>query len=471
MLVGKEYNWISRIYTTLFWVIAGAALFGLARRALADPSGGSGEQSSQLLPLAGALAALAYYLALPFSVQASRSFQPDPGMVACLVLYAAWIYRWSETVQTGGLPITGRSSWKWAILAGAAGGLAVFTKVIAAYTVGATAIAIVLYTFSQGASSKEGTSQRPTLGSPTIRSFLRNFFSTLLKILVSPQVWAMALLMIAPTAIYYLGWGDRSSEYFSSWTLALSYLLLDPLLYVRWLNLAQNLVGWLPLVVGLAGVLLAAPRLRTLLVGLWLGYVFYGLFLPYQMYTHSYYHLQLIPIVALSLAPAVQAGLKLVNTALSRTGAARLATQATFSIFGVFFILGLVYYYWAALVPLRSRDYRTEPANWQQIASFLPADGKIIGLTQDYGYRLMYYGWRKVILWPNRGEKKLSQLRGSEKEFETYFVKQTADKRYFLITSFRQFDDQPDLKEYLNAHYPILAQGTGYLIFDLASPH
>jgi hypothetical protein len=54
--------------------------------------------------------------------------------------------------------------------------------------------------------------------------------------------------------------------------------------------------------------------------------------------------------------------------------------------------------------------------------------------------------------------------------FETYFAKQTQNINYFLITSFRQFNDQPDLKAYLEDHYPILAQGTGYLIYDLTSP-
>ena len=100
---------------------------------------------------------------------------------------------------------------------------------------------------------------------------------------------------------------------------------------------------------------------------------------------------------------------------------------------------------WQAVVPLYRENHRNEPAYWQEIASYLPSDGKIIALTQDYGYRLMYYGWRKVILWPNRGERAISSLRGSEKDFEVYFTKRTQDKSYFLITSFRQYEDQPAL--------------------------
>jgi len=121
-------------------------------------------------------------------------------------------------------------------------------------------------------------------------------------------------------------------------------------------------------------------------------------------------------------------------------------------------------------VPLYGQDYRGEPAYWQEVASYLPQDGKTIALTQDYGYRLMYYGWRKVTLWPNRGEIKLGNLRGSAKEFDTFFSKRTEGKRYFVITAFKQFDDQPVLKQTLDERYALIAQGQGYLIYDLGQP-
>jgi hypothetical protein len=82
----------------------------------------------------------------------------------------------------------------------------------------------------------------------------------------------------------------------------------------------------------------------------------------------------------------------------------------------------------------------------------------------------MYYGWRKVSLWPNRGEIRLNDLRGSSKEFEEFFAKRTQDKSYFLITAFRQYEDQPVLQQTLRERYPVLAQTPGYIIFDLTSP-
>ncbi len=43
-----------------------------------------------------ALIALTFYLILPFAVQASRSFQPDPLMTSSFVIGLYFLYRWME---------------------------------------------------------------------------------------------------------------------------------------------------------------------------------------------------------------------------------------------------------------------------------------------------------------------------------------------------------------------------------------
>ena len=133
-------------------------------------------------------------------------------------------------------------------------------------------------------------------------------------------------------------------------------------------------------------------------------------------------------------------------------------------------IITMLFMAWTSILPQRVEDHRAEPLYWQDITGKLPDDGKILALTQDYGYRLMYYGWRKVTLWPNRGEQKLMELRGDEKLFEDYFNKRSEGKSYFLVTSFNQFNDQPDLQQHLDQNYPVLAEGNGYLIYDLRNP-
>jgi hypothetical protein len=365
------------------------------------------------------MAALGYYLILPFAVQASRSFQPDPGMVMWIILSVYALYRWWE-----------KPTWSWAILAGLLGGIAILTKIVAGFIIAGAAAAILLSALGW-------------------RSFWRHL-----------QVYLMAALMLMPSFLYYSSSSGRASEYLEGWTFSLSHLLLDPATYMRWFNTIQDLMGLGAVLLGLIGVVIAGPRNRNLLVGLWVGYLVYGLFLPYQMYTHSYYHLQLTPILALSLVPIAQ----IILDRVAQQG--RLWQIAC----GLVVLIGITFASWTSIIEQMREDFRVEPAYWREIASYLPEDGKILALTQDYGYRLMYYGWRKVVLWPNRGERKLSNLRGITREFEEFFANRIDGKDYFLVTAFNQFNDQPDLKQLLNDRYPLIAQSPGYLIYDLAKP-
>jgi hypothetical protein len=434
LLAGREAFWFARLYNTLFWLIGALAVFLLVRRMALSAGSGDNPDSEDMVAWLTALSSLAYVLVLPFSVQASRSFQPDPGMTMWLCLSALALYRWSEKQSR---PAPG---WKWTLLAGVFCGLAVLTKAVAIFIVGGAFLFLVLFALF-------GARTKPLAGS-------------LVRQLLNPHNWVILVLMVAPTAVYYLSRQGRAAEYFSSWTLSLSHLLLQPRFYLRWLNLVQELLTPFALLAALAGIWLAHGRSRWLLVGLWLGYLAYGLFLPYQMDTHSYYHLMLVPLVALSFAPLVQ---RLIRFLIQKS---RLWGWVA----GGLVLLILAFLSWQSLIPLYSQDFRNEPVYWQEIASHLPADGKIIALTQDYGYRLMYYGGRKVTLWPNRGEIRLSDLRGSSKEFDEFFAKRTQDKSYFLITAFRQYEDQPVLGQMLTEHYPVLAQTPGYIIFDLAHP-
>lgn len=424
LAIGGEYLWVSRIYTSLFWIIGGLALFALARRITTppddEPDGSPVGRNLKAAALGAALLALGYYLFLPFAIDASRSFQPDPGMVMWIVLTIYALYRWSE-----------KPTWTWALLSGLLGGMAVLVKIPAAYLVGGAAVVMVLQTMG-------------------IKRFWR-----------SPQVWVMAVLMIVPSAFYYLVIRqNRASDYFESWTISLSHLILEPAFYVRWFSFVQNLMGFAAMLLSLLGVLIARSRGRTLLLGLWGGYFLYGLTLPYQMYTHTYYHLLLVPVIGLSLAPV---GQMIVEKVLTQGRVWRILV-------GLVALLAIAYPVWTVRSNYAHQNYRQEPAYWQQVGSLLPTDGKIVALTQDYGFRLLYYGWRKVTLWPTTGEQNLAALRGQGKSFDTYFSKHTEGKSYFLVTAMGQFTNQPTLKQTLYDKYPLIAQGDGYLIFDLAHP-
>jgi hypothetical protein len=72
---------------------------------------------------------------------------------------------------------------------------------------------------------------------------------------------------------------------------------------MRWAIFLHGMFGLSIILVSLAGMLVSKPLNRSMLLGLWVGYGIYGISFPHHITTHEYYHLQLIPIVALSLTP------------------------------------------------------------------------------------------------------------------------------------------------------------------------
>ncbi|HNJ13430.1 MAG TPA: glycosyltransferase family 39 protein [Anaerolineales bacterium] len=398
LVTGGENFIAARIWESLFWLAAGIALFDLMRRAVS--------------PWA-AVVAIAFYFVLPFSVQASRSFQPDPLMTAAFVAGVYFLYRWSE-----------EQTWKWAILTGVFFGFATFVKIVIAFFVGAAAISLVLFTLK------------------------KDFWK-------SKQVWVMAAIMVVPAFLFYILLNQgRSTEYFFAWTVTLIKLITSADFYSKWLAFVGSIFGLTMIFLSLAGALIATPRLRWLLVSLWVGYVLYGLTLPFQMYTHSYYHIQLIPIIALGLASALN---PLIESVAGQGQVGRVGVIALIVV-----VIG--YQSWVARSVLIAEDFHHEPAFWKQVGDAIPANTDVIALTQDYGYRLMLFGWRKVSLWPlSTG---LSEARGGNTDVAGNFADLTAGKEYFLVTAQGQFDKQPELKKILS-QYPIAAQGEGYVLFDL----
>jgi len=406
LAIGREQIWIARIYTSLAWIIGGIVLFALARR---------------MVSLDGALVAAAFYLFLPFGITASRSFQPDPVMVMWFLMSAYALFRWSE-----------ERTWKWALLAGFLGGFTVLWKLVAAFLVAGMAAGVLLHLYG-----------------------IRRVFK-------DAQVWTMAALMVLPAAIYYVfGIQSTSSSFLEGSTLSILHLILTPSYYMRWAIFLHGMFGLSVLFIGLAGVMLSRPLNRSLLLGLWVGYAIYGITFPHHIPTHEYYHLQLIPIAALSIAPVADLVLSRIA---GQSGFWRLITAGLM-------VIGAAYPLLITRSVLGGQDFRPEARFWEAVGQAVPDDGKTIALTQNYGHYLTYYGWQKVKLWPTTGELNLAKTRGKANyDFQTEFEERTEGMDYFLVTSMNQLNSQADLRELLKDNYPILLEGDGYLVFDLRNP-
>jgi len=213
---------------------------------------------------------------------------------------------------------------------------------------------------------------------------------------------------------------------------------------------------------GLLGFFLSKDkRLRSFMFGLWGAYLVYALFFDYHVATHDYYHLPLIPIVALSLSP------------LGDWFFARL-TESTIHLYQrsavyVILLFGLFSAVWNVRNQMKAVDYRPEAAMWAEIGDLL-ADERVVALTQDYGSRLEYWGWKTVATWPYVGDINYADVRGGTFSFDELFNEYASKRDFFLVTDFDELDRQLGLKERLFTSYSILAQQGGYLIFDLRDP-
>jgi len=413
LLLGSEQLWVSRIFSSLFWLIGGAALFALARRRTSLPA---------------ALVGLAFYLCLPFGIVASRSFQPDPWMVMWILLTVWAADHWLET-----------PSWKWTILTGVLGGVAVLVKVMAGLFIGGVLMLVVLAQIgAQG------------------RFFPRSG-------LLSLKPWVMAAMVLVPATVYYLVLHTgRSEEYFSFWTLGFVGMLATTKFYVQWLAMINSLTGLTMLVLAGLGMVLAQPKFRWSLIGLWIGYILFGLAWPFQYTTHDYYHLMLVPVVGLSITPVADLFFK------------KLQEQGWFwRLAGVALIVAAAGFQWyVGRSTLVASDGALEPRSWQKVGESIPVGVSFAALTADYGLRLNYYGWRQAgYYWPAQADLDMEAIRKVAPEKTTeLFNSVTAGYSYFLVTALTELDAQPELKTILTEKYPVFFQGNGWTLYDLEHP-
>jgi 4-amino-4-deoxy-L-arabinose transferase-like glycosyltransferase len=405
-LAGQEILWAPRLYSILFWILGSAALFFAAL---------------ELAGFDGASLALAYMLILPYGAYASRAYQPDPLMV-CLLCFTIWaLLRWQR-----------QKSWKWAILAGVMGGLTILSKVLTGFFIGGAWLGLILAGIG-------------------LRQAFRN-----------RQIWVAGALTVVPYLIYHilgmyiLGFlkGQYDARFFPS-------LWIDPVFYLRWKGIIASTVGFEWFVMGVLGVLTLKDKPhRGLFLGMWVAYVLYGLFVPYHITTHDYYQEPIIPLVALGLA----AGAELLLRSL------RGSKWVLYMIVYALVLALVVTNAWDVRVRLKANDYRSEAVFWQQLGDKIGHNRSIIGLTQDYGYRLSYWGWVNSTEWLSSSDFNYRELSGVEYDMKALFDEEIQGKEFFVVTMLGELDRQPALKSLLNKGYPIYAQGDGYIIYDLRSP-
>jgi 4-amino-4-deoxy-L-arabinose transferase-like glycosyltransferase len=405
-LIGSEQLWVPRVYSILFWTVGAVFLFFLA---------------AELTSQAAALIALAYFMVLPFGAIASRAFQPDPLLTASIII-AWWAIVYWYRQQT----------WRRLVAAGILAGLAIFVKTTAVYFVGPAWMVLILA--DQG----------------------------LKKTITNRQVWVGVLLSLLPFGLFYFYGMYITQQLVSQFGLRFfPQLWFDPVWYLQWNGAIRSTVGFEWFILALLGTLvIRKPCYRYMFLAVWIGYFLYGLSLPYHIYTHDYYQLPLVPLIALGLAGGA-------NILFDHLPAPRWGYALA--------VCGVVAYVvtlnaWDVRVTLKRSNYDNELIFWRQFGDKIGHEKKVIGLTQDYGYRLSYYGWVENVNWMTSGDFNYRELAGIHLDDVDLFKQATADKDLFVVTMLGEFDKQPKLKSMLNNHYPILEQASDYIIYDLKHP-
>ncbi len=403
-VLGMEALWIPRVLAILFWTIGGVFLMLIAL-AIIDRN--------------AAIIAFLLFMVTPYSAIASRAFQPDPLMVMLMIIGLWGLVRWikDENMVNG-------------VIAGLFSGLAIFVKSVVIFPLAFVFIAVVI--------------------------FKKKSLKNLIK---SPSIWVMGSLSILPY-IGYLIYGLKINGALTS-EFSLRFfpeLWTDPAFWIRWNNMISSVIGFVIFLASIIGILLLKkPVHRVFLTALFAGYFVYGLTLPYHISTHDYYQLPFIPIAVLGASAAFSQVIQ---------GVQKPNWLSNLVIIGV-----LAYYLamnaWDVRVSLARNNYRNEVTFWQKMAEKFSPNDSLIGITQDYGYRLNYWGWRDIENWMATYDFSLRELAGQEFDMKAYFEEQIQGKDYFLVTNLSELDNQPEIKQILFDNYSIQEQTGDYIIFDL----
>lgn len=408
-LFGGERFWISKLLSTTFWLIGAGCLYWIARR-IADAK--------------AALFSTAFYLFLPFAVVASRSFQPDSLMVMLLLASILAILRYYDQPSRRRLTVV-------SILSAAA----IFVKPVSLFAIYAV---FVLLAFHRHGIKK-------TITSP---GFLVYFPVTFL-----------------PTLLFYIFYGifiagDLRVQAQASF---LPQLLLDPFFWRGWLNNIHLVVGFPTLIGALLGVLMFRKGLsRILMLGLWTGYALFCLVFNYHIATHDYYHLQLVPIVALSLGPVAALLLNRLQD-VSREWYWHTAI-------GSILLLAMLLSFNVTRSRLLNPEFESKKRAAEEVGELVNHSTHTIYLASDYGLSLEYHGELSGRPWPLISDLEWERLAGvptpgAETRFNDWFAGDSP--RYFIVLDLWQFEQQEDLKAFLMQSFSVIAQNDSFVIFDL----
>jgi 4-amino-4-deoxy-L-arabinose transferase-like glycosyltransferase len=405
-IIGEERLWIGGGIAAIFWVIGSVFLFLIAEH---------------LFNRDAAVFAAAFYLLLPYTIEISRSFQPDSLMIMMQLfsLYLIVLYFDHQ---------------KLSLLIGAAvvTGLGLLIKPITLFV-----------TFS-------------AFGVLALQKH-----QSLKRAIKEPQLWLFAAISLTPSIIYYIN-GLFISGFMANQTQVQfrPRLFLMERYWIGWFVMIYRALGFMALIGGLFGLFMLRPgQLQTFLFSLWVGYLIFALVFNYAIHTHDYYQLQLIWITAISLCPLI--------VVLAEQLAARLRGRLS-----RLAVVGLAITVLAIVRMMENRRSQIRVETFDPITiQIAPEIGELVGhsdhviaISPAYSMSLFFYGEMAGQHWMPFDLQEVVLPEPPLLNIKDH-IDPEAD--YFIVTDFYEFGGQAELQAYLYDNYPVLKETNTYIIFDL----
>jgi hypothetical protein len=402
-IAGREDMRLGRILTIAFWLVGGVCLFQLARR---------------LVGTDAAVLALGYYLFLPLAVLLSRSFQADALMMTLFVASLLAIVRHHQAPSGARLAIA-------ALVSG-------LTLLYRPLVMPAIVLAWVVPEL-QRAGWRRGLWNRSTV--------------TFVAVATVP-------------AFAYYGYGAFIARYFQ-WKLTTSFMFS---LYAHreywqgWLELAVWELGLPALLLASIGVAFVRRGLpRSVLVGLALGYLCFGLAFTFHIHTHGYYQAQLIPTVAIAASAVTAYLIGWIMRAPERW--LRVTPLAAAMLLGAT--------WWLEIRQKLAPPQFESPRIAAEIGSRVGHSDRVVFLSRYYGLPLQYLGEFTGAYWPRSIGYWLYRGRNErERSVAERLAALGFEPEYFVITDFREYEtNHADLRAFLETRCSPVAVAEAYRIY------
>jgi len=423
-LTGREDLTLPRAVAIMGWLLAAASTFWLVT--LSVRGAGCAVRRAHpafrtphfaLRTSHSALIAMAVVLFVPYSVDASRAFMPDPWMVGLTMCALALAMRHHVSPQVW--TMVGR-----VVVAAAA----IYVKPMAVFFIAPAFLAIDV--------------ARLGLWRGLVSS------AASLLVAVAPAGWHYVSLINSGNPV-------AQDRFFTELWSRTSY-------WTGWLSMMTRVSG--PLwVVAVIGLVLGRGPLRLMLAAAWAGYVVMGLLFSHHISTHDYYSLPLIPLVAASLALLVR------DTSSERSGPA-----VPWTVMAAIVLVSILATASIERVYGDVDRARQTAADYERIGQLTGHSARVVSLDGAYSYSLAYHARITASQLTLSIDRAVSALAGRRNNTLLSAIRARSGE-YFVGTVQAELDAEQPARAWLDQRHALVDRGGDlkawrYVVYDLTRP-